>query len=192
MFYRWLFSSLFLAMWVAFLVLWRVLASTVKAPATAENLRSRLSHVIPLLVAICLFAAPDVPLPPLNARFVPLALWPPTLGVALTFIGLAFSVWARFTLADNWSSDVQVKRGHELIVEGPYRWVRHPIYTGLILAFVGTALAVGEWRAVLGVAFAALAFWRKLSIEEKAMRGEFGEAYVRYAERVPALIPFVV
>jgi protein-S-isoprenylcysteine O-methyltransferase Ste14 len=192
MFYRWLFSSLFLAMWVGFLVLWRVLASRVKAAATAENLRSRLSHVIPLLVAICLFAAPDVPLPPLNARIVPLALWPPTLGAALTFIGLAFSVWARFTLADNWSSDVQVKRGHELIVEGPYRWVRHPIYTGLILAFVGTALAVGEWRAVLGVAFAALAFWRKLSIEEKAMRGEFGEAYVRYAERVPALIPFVV
>ena len=94
----------------------------VKAPATAENLRSRLSHVIPLLVAICLFAAPDVPLPPLNARFVPLALWPPALGAALTFVGLAFSVWARFTLADNWSSDVQVKRGHELIVEGPYRW----------------------------------------------------------------------
>jgi protein-S-isoprenylcysteine O-methyltransferase Ste14 len=192
MFYRWLFSSLFLAMWVGFLVLWRVLASRVKAPATAENLRSRLSHVIALLVAICLFAAPDVPLPPLNARFLPLALWPPALGAALTFIGLAFSVWARFTLADNWSSDVQVKRGHELIVEGPYRWVRHPIYTGLILAFVGTALAVGEWRAVLGVAFAALAFWRKLSIEEKAMRGEFGEAYVRYAERVPALIPFII
>jgi protein-S-isoprenylcysteine O-methyltransferase Ste14 len=101
-------------------------------------------------------------------------------------------VWARFVLAGNWSDFVQVKQDHELIVEGPYRWVRHPIYTGLILMFLGTALGVGEWRGVLAVAIATIAFWHKLRLEETVMRGQFGDAYARYAERVRALIPFVL
>jgi protein-S-isoprenylcysteine O-methyltransferase Ste14 len=137
-----------------------------------------------------LLAAPHVPLAALNQRFVPPAIWPAALGAALTFAGAAFSIWARFTIADNWSSDVEVKRDHELIVAGPYALVRHPIYTGLLLMFAGTALAVGEWRGVLAVAIAA-ALWRKLRIEEAFMQLKFGEAYVRYAARTPALVPFV-
>ncbi len=128
----------------------------------------------------------------LNGRFVPLAIWPAALGALLAFAGLVFCVWARFTLAGNWSDFVQIKQDHELIVEGPYRWVRHPIYTGLLLMFAGTALAVGEWRGVLAVAIAAAAFWRKLRLEEGLMRRQFGEAYARYAARTPALIPFIV
>jgi protein-S-isoprenylcysteine O-methyltransferase Ste14 len=114
------------------------------------------------------------------------------IGLALTFAGLAFAIWARMLLGGNWSSDVTLKRDHELIVVGPYRWVRHPIYTGILLALIGTALAVGEWRAVLAVVLAAAAFWRKLGIEEAVMRRQFGESYTRYGERVPALIPFVL
>ena len=151
---------------------------------------SRLSHVVPLLIAAYLLAA-RVPLPLLNERFAPIAIWLAALGAALTFAGLAFSIWARFVIAENWSSYVEVKRDHELIVEGPYRWVRHPIYTGLLLAFIGSALAVGEWRGVLAVVIVAAAFWRKLRLEEALMRRQFGEAYARYAARVPALIPFV-
>ena len=113
------------------------------------------------------------------------------LGAALTFAGVAFAISARAWIAGNWSSDVTLKRDHELIVDGPYALVRHPIYTGILLALFGTALAVGEWRALLGVAIAALAFWRKLTIEEVVMRRQFGEAYDRYAARVAALIPFV-
>jgi protein-S-isoprenylcysteine O-methyltransferase Ste14 len=144
------------------------------------------------LFAGYLLAAPEVPIPLFNERFVPLAIWPAALGAALTFAGLVFCVWARFVLADNWSDFVQLKRDHELIVDGPYRWVRHPIYTGLLLMFAGTALAVGEWRGVLAVAIAAASFWRKLRLEESVMRRQFGDAYARYAERVPALIPFVL
>jgi protein-S-isoprenylcysteine O-methyltransferase Ste14 len=113
------------------------------------------------------------------------------LGATLTFAGLAFAIWARFVIAGNWSSYVELKRDHELIVAGPYRWVRHPIYTGLLLAFVGSALAVGEWRGVLAVAIVAASFWRKLKLEEAVMRRQFGETYARYAARVPALIPFI-
>jgi protein-S-isoprenylcysteine O-methyltransferase Ste14 len=191
MFYRWLFTSLFVLMWGGWFTLWNVMAHSVKEAAQSENAVSRLSHVVPLLVAAYLLLAP-IPLPPLNDRFAPLALWTATLGAALTFAGLAFSIWARFVIAGNWSSYVELKRDHELIVEGPYRWVRHPIYTGLLLAFVGSALAVGEWRGVLAVAIVAASFWRKLRLEEAVMRRQFGEAYARYAERVPALIPFVV
>jgi protein-S-isoprenylcysteine O-methyltransferase Ste14 len=191
-FYRLLFTFLFVGMWVGWFALWRVMAMRVKAAAQSESMTSRLSHMVPLAIAAGLLALPRLPVPPLDARFVPLALWPATLGVVLGYAGLAFTVWARFAIADNWSNVVQVKHGHELVVHGPYRWVRHPIYAGLLLMFAGTALAVGEWRAVLAVAIAVGAFWRKLTIEENAMRGEFGDAYERYAEETRALIPFVL
>ena len=76
----------------------------------------------------------------------------------LTLAGVAFAVWARMLLAGNWSSDVTLKRDHELIVNGPYALVRHPIYTGILLALIGTALAIGEWRAALAVVLVTLAF----------------------------------
>jgi len=191
-FYRWLFTFLFAGMWVVWFVLWGVMALRVKAAAQSEGHASHLSHFGPLVVAGCLLAAPRLPIPLLYERFVPLALWPSTLGVALTFAGLVVCAWARFVLAGNWSSYVEVKHDHELVVGGPYRWVRHPIYTGLLLMFAGTALAVGEWRGVLAVAIAAAAFWRKLRLEEDMMREEFAAAYVAYAERTRTLIPFVL
>jgi protein-S-isoprenylcysteine O-methyltransferase Ste14 len=190
--YRWLFPILFMGMWGGWFVLWRAMALNVKTAAQSEGVASRLSHVLPLILAGALLAAPRLSFPMLGERFVPLALWPPTLGVALTFAGLMFCVWARFVLAGNWSDFVEVKHDHELVVDGPYRWVRHPIYTGLLLMFAGTALAVGEWRGVLAVAIAAAAFWRKLRLEEAVMRGRFGAAYERYAGRTRALIPFVL
>ena len=190
-FYRILFTTLFVGMWVGWFILWRVMAARMKATASRESWSSRLSHYIPLIIAAGLIA-PVLPIPVLDQRFVPRGLWPPTLGVIVAYAGLAICVWARFTIADNWSGVVEVKQGHELVVDGPYKWVRHPIYTGLLLMFVGTALAIGEWRGVLAVALVVAAFWRKLKIEEGVMRATFGAAYDRYAERTPALIPFVI
>lgn len=187
MFYRWLFPSL----WLVFVAFWIAMARGGKAVAERESVYSRLSHYLPLAIGVGLLAAPDIPVAPLNDRFVPLALWPVRLGLALTVAGIAFAIWARLQIAGNWSSDVTLKRGHELIVEGPYAWVRHPIYTGILLGLAGTGLAVGEWRAVLGVILVGAAYWRKLKIEEAVMRRQFGAAYDRYAERVPALIPFI-
>ena len=119
----------------------------------------------PLLFAAYLLFA-QVPLPLLNDRFAPPAIWSATLGAALTFAGLAFSIWARFVIAGNWSSYVEFKRDHELIVVGPYTLVRHPIYTGLLLAFVGSAWAVGEWRGV-----ARCRDCRRLFLAQAATRG---------------------
>ena len=188
MFYRLAFPFLY----SVFIAVWMVMARRVKAVAERESAFSKLSHYLPLAIAIYLLAAPHVPIPPLNGRFLPLALWPVQLGLALTFAGLAFAIWARMLLGGNWSLDVTLKRDHELIVAGPYAFVRHPIYTGVLLALTGTALAVGEWRGVLAVVLAGAAYWRKLTIEEAVMRRQFGETYARYAERVPALVPFVI
>lgn len=98
MFYRWLFLSLFLTMWIGWFALWRAMAFRVKAAAESESVPSRLSHLVPLLFAGYLLAAPQVPIPLFNERFVPLAIWPAALGAALTFVGLFFCVWARSRL----------------------------------------------------------------------------------------------
>jgi protein-S-isoprenylcysteine O-methyltransferase Ste14 len=188
MIYRWLFPFL----WLVFIAVWIAMARGGKAVAGRESVYSRLSHYAPLAIGIYLLAAPHVPVAVLNDRFARLSLSLVQLGAALTFVGIAFAIWARVWIAGNWSSDVTLKRDHELVVDGPYRWVRHPIYTGILLGLIGTALAVGEWRALLGVAIATGAYWRKLQIEEAVMRRQFGEAYARYAERTPALVPFVL
>ncbi len=188
MVYRWFFPVL----WLVFIAVWIAMARGGKAVAERESVYSRLSHYLPLAFAVYLLAAPHVPIAALNDRFAPLALWLVQLGAALTLAGVGFAIWARMRLAGNWSSDVTLKRDHELIVAGPYRWARHPIYTGILLALFGTALALGEWRGLLAVIFAGAAYWRKLRIEEAVMRRQFGDAYARYAERVPALIPFLL
>jgi protein-S-isoprenylcysteine O-methyltransferase Ste14 len=95
-------------------------------------------------------------------------------------------------LAGNWSGTVTLKKGHELVQSGPYALVRHPIYTGLLVALIGTAVAVDRWRAVAGLTLLMTGIAYKISVEERFMREQFGDAYARYRARVKALVPFVV
>ena len=105
--------------------------------------------------------------------------------------GIAFAVWARQYLGRNWSGTVTVKQDHELIRTGPYRLVRHPIYTGLLLAILGTAVAFGEWRGLLAFALLTGSLLLKLRVEERFMSESFPEPYARYRAEVPALIPCI-
>lgn len=186
--YRYLFPALWLA-WVAY---WCASARGVKVALRRESRSSRLLHVIPLLLVAALLVWPArAPLPLLGEPFLPLSsrwFWT---GAGLTAGGLLFAVWARRHLGRNWSGTVTIKQGHELITSGPYAIVRHPIYSGLLLAIVGTALARGGWSGILAVALAFFAFWRKSRVEERWMQEEFGEAYQTYRHRVAALIPFL-
>jgi protein-S-isoprenylcysteine O-methyltransferase Ste14 len=187
-FYRYLFP----AMWLSWAAYWWISSRNVKATVRHESMASRLSHIGPLVLAGILLTVPNLPVRFLGDRFLPLATWPFGVGAALTASGLLFTVWARRHLGANWSATVTIKESHELIVGGPYALVRHPIYTGILLAFMGSALAIGQWRGVLAVALAALAFWRKLRLEERWMQQQFGDAYRAYCRRVRALIPFVL
>ena len=110
----------------------------------------------------------------------------------LCIAGLAFCVWARATLGRNWSGTITLKEGHELIERGPYRLVRHPIYTGLLAMFLATALAFGHLGGVVAVILAFASFWIKLSEEEKLMLQQFPDQYRSYQQRVKCIIPFVL
>jgi protein-S-isoprenylcysteine O-methyltransferase Ste14 len=86
---------------------------------------------------------------------------------------------------------VTVKDGHKLITSGPYAAVRHPIYTGLLLAFLGTAIARAEWRGLLALLLVFVAIRAKMKLEEQWMRAQFGESYESYSRRVAALVPYI-
>jgi protein-S-isoprenylcysteine O-methyltransferase Ste14 len=146
--------------------------------------------VLPLLLGVYLIIWPRLPVPWLSEALlpdVPARYW---LALALVAAGLGFTVWARLHLGRNWSGTVTQKQGHELVRSGPYALVRHPIYTGLLAALLGSAIALGEPRGFLGVFIVLGAFWRKLRIEEGFMRELFPGQYARYMTEVPALVPF--
>lgn len=186
------FGYLFPAMWIGYFAYWSAMSKDVKETTRSESATSRLVRTVLMLCAIALLALPHVPLPLVNRRFLPLGVVYFWIGAAITAGGLVFSVWARRHLGKNWSQKVTVKKDHELIVSGPYSLVRHPIYTGLLLGLLGTAVARGEWRGLLAVALVFAALWHKLRLEEKWMRAQFGEPYEAYARRVAALVPHII
>lgn len=188
------FGYLFGGAWLLWLAYWGISALHVKSAVRVESAASRFGkYALPLIVAVLLLQdvrAFDGTF--LNDRFVPAELWIVWLGFFLTIAGLAFACWARVILGRNWSGVVQLKKDHELIVRGPYSIVRHPIYTGLLLAFLGTALAIGAWRGLIATAIVAVSFWRKLRLEERWLCELFGEQYADYMRRVKALVPWVL
>lgn len=183
---------LFPAMWAAYLAYWQVMSRDVKATEREEPGLERLVRLVAMLGAVVLLAYPRITIPPLGWRFLPVGDFWFWAGAAVTAGGLLFSVWARRHLGKNWSQAVSMKKDHELITSGPYALVRHPIYTGLLAALVGSAMARGEWRGLLAVALVAMVLWRKLRLEEEWMRARFGDAYETYAHRVRRLAPYVI
>jgi protein-S-isoprenylcysteine O-methyltransferase Ste14 len=109
--------------------------------------------------------------------------------VAFAVVGFAITVWARAILGSNWSGTVTIKVEHELIRTGPYRWVRHPIYSGLIMALLGTLIALDQWRGIVALPLLWVAFAIKYLKEEQAMRQTFGEQYDEYSRTTGAIFP---
>jgi protein-S-isoprenylcysteine O-methyltransferase Ste14 len=174
--------------WIAWLILWVVLARHTKPVVRHESAVSRALHVIPLFIAgALLFGGPFGGW--LGAAILPRGAWMVFAGAALVAAGLAFCVWARLVLAGNWSGTVTLKHSHELVRTGPYALARHPIYTGLLTALLGTMIAIDAWRAALAFVIVLLAFLRKLRTEESFMRAQFGTAYDDYARVTPRLVP---
>jgi len=110
----------------------------------------------------------------------------------LTLAGVLFSWWARIHLGRLWSSAITRKEDHRVVDTGPYAWVRHPIYTGLIAAIFATAVAEGTASALAGAALVASGLWLKARTEERFLVVELGvDAYGAYCRRVPMLVPFL-
>jgi len=104
-------------------------------------------------------------------------------------LGIAFAIWARVHLGKNWGMPMSLREGHALVTSGPYRLVRHPIYTGAIAAMLGSALVSPIW-SVIFVLFTAY-FVYSATREEKMMVQQFGETYRAYQARSKMLIPFI-
>ena len=177
------------ALWLAWMLYWLLAALNVKTTAGREPTRSRASHRLPLLAGALLLTLPRFPAA-LTARRYSERPFISALATLVVAVGLGFSVWARWHLGRNWSGRVTVKVDHALVRTGPYRLVRHPIYTGLLLALIGTAIHLGAWRAFLALPLFVLAFVRKIGIEEERMRKTFPD-YEEYRHQTAALIPFV-
>ena len=180
------------AIWVFVGLVWLAAALNVKRTVSTQPASSRITQAIIVCFGALLVFSRAFDFSYLNARLLPPV---PTLayaGLALTVAGVGLALWARFFIGRNWSSDVTIKQDHQLIRTGPYRMVRHPIYSGLLLGLLGTAIATNEVRPYVGVLAAAIGLQFKAAVEERLMTQKFGNDYLQYRQQTKALIPFVL
>ena len=178
--------------WIAVGVVWLIAALASKQTARSEPATSRLLHIAIMAAVFALPFSATLRVDPLAWRFVPDSPVVAWAGLAVTAAGFTFAIWARMLLGGNWSSSMTVKQDHQLIRQGPYSIVRHPIYSGLLLALLGTALALGELRGIVALALALAGWHIKSRREEAFMVAQFGAGYIEYEHEVKALIPFVL
>ena len=176
-------------LWLALLLVWLAGALSTKRVVRRQPAAQRLAQFALGLTALALLFVSSLNVGWLGWRFVKQGPGVEYAGVAITAAGMALAVWARVVLGRNWSGNVTVKANHELVQRGPYRLVRHPIYSGVTLALLGTAVSVGEVRALLAVLVVLLAWRIKWPVEERFMIEQFGDQYVQYRRRVKAIVP---
>jgi protein-S-isoprenylcysteine O-methyltransferase Ste14 len=184
-------GSVIKACWLIFFGYWVIQAAFVKMTVQRQSPGRILSYRLPTIVGLILFVVRPLPWP-LNILLLDGSRATAFAAEILCVLGVALAIWARRTLARNWSAGVTVKQDHELVMSGPYRLVRHPIYTAIDMLFIGTAVFDGRLACFLGVALVTLGHWLKLRQEEKLMTRTFPEQYPAYKKRVKALIPFVL
>jgi len=173
-------------LWVVFSIDWRIAARDKAPTRRGESIVSRQAHVIAVNVALLLLI---LPIPGLTGRLLPDVAALSAAGLAMQAASVALAVWARRHLGSNWSGEVRIANGHELVRSGPYGVVRHPIYTALIGMYIGTTLVSGQVHALVALAIVLLAYWRKIRLEERALADTFGVAHEAYCEKTWALIP---
>jgi protein-S-isoprenylcysteine O-methyltransferase Ste14 len=174
------------ALWIAFVVYWSAAARNAAPAESAESPTSRAVHTRLLNASLLLLF---LPVPGLLWRFIPAGATIVGLGLGIQLLGFALAAWARRHLGRNWSGAVTVAVGHQLVRTGPYRLVRHPIYSAMFAMSIGTAVVSGELHALVGVLVLAAAYWRKIPIEERTLRTTFGADWDDYRRISWALIP---
>jgi protein-S-isoprenylcysteine O-methyltransferase Ste14 len=182
-------SSITRGLWLLFGVYWAVAALTAKKTKRRESVMQRLGYVLPLLATFLLLAERGDERGWLGAYLVPATRAVEWFGAALAAAGIGVCFWARWHLGSNWSGTVTLKEGHELIRSGPYRTIRHPIYTGILLALVGTAIQIAQVRGFIAVGLAFVSFYVKARREESFLKTEFGDRFAEHAERTGMFLP---
>jgi protein-S-isoprenylcysteine O-methyltransferase Ste14 len=176
-------------LWLFFAFYWLVTSMNVNKMRKREPWGQRLAFLL-VFVACCIlvmYAGEHFGI--LDRRFVPARPWIAWLGIALEAAGIAFAIWARNHIGKYWSASVSLREGHELIRSGPYARIRHPIYSGMLLAAAGITIWSGRWGALIVLGFALFAVVVKAKKEEALLAGEFGPAFDEHRHRTGFLLP---
>lgn len=182
-----------MAFWLAYGGVWLVTAFRLKPVVRVSDSGSRMGQLLILACAAELLFGRPTGIALLDARCLPALAGLAGLGIALTAAGAAFSIVARLYLGQNWSATATIKQDHELIRRGPYALVRHPIYTGTLMAAIGTAVALGRIRDLLALPLVIVGFWLKARSEERLLMSNFGDRYAAYRCEVRgAIIPYIL
>ncbi len=180
---------LIFACWTGLVVYWNLRARSTKPAAERQSPASRLAR-LPVWLGFLLLAAAWVP--PVDLVVMRRTVLSDSIGVTVCAAGLLLAIWSRRTLGDEWSQDVEVKRGHRLVQGGPYRLMRHPIYSAHLLMGLGTAIASASLTGFVGLASFLLGFWIKLRQEEELLLRSFPDEYASYRRSVKALLPYLL
>jgi protein-S-isoprenylcysteine O-methyltransferase Ste14 len=173
--------------WIAWAVYWFIASWSAAATRSSERIFGRLQHLLPLAIGFALiFKGGDFHLIPGKWHHIRAVAYS---GTALTAGGLLFSAWGRYHLGRYWSGVITLKEGHRLVRTGPYRLVRHPLYSGFLAAVISTAIAAGTYDALLGMVMILVAYAIKIRREEKVLVTAFGDEYLQFKRETPALIP---
>ncbi len=175
--------------WIVFVVYWIIGAMKTRATRDKEPFTSRFAVLLIEMLGYLLVFSGSTGISILGTRFIPRTMASAVLGVVFTWSGIGLAVWARYHLAEYWSARITIKEDHQLIRTGPYSHLRHPIYSGLILATIGSALVIDKWRCVLGVCLVTVGYCFKASGEETMLARQFGEAFREHQKHAGFLIP---
>jgi protein-S-isoprenylcysteine O-methyltransferase Ste14 len=177
------------AIWFLLDVYWSLAEVKKAAAKTRESSQSRQVHGLLTTASLVLLFAP---IPGLMGHFVPDTLTTAAVGLGIQIGFALFYFWGRLHLGRWWSGQITIMNDHQLIQTGPYRLLRHPMYTGMLGMCVGTAIVSGQYHALLGIALVVFAYARKIRLEERVLRDEFGPAYETYRHSRAAVIPWLI
>jgi protein-S-isoprenylcysteine O-methyltransferase Ste14 len=182
----WIWAS---RMWALLAMVWVLMWLGMKKAKRREAWGQRLEHGVLVIAGFYLLSAPRADWGWLNQRVLPSVpvVW--LAGIALTALGIATAIWARLSLGSNWSGMVTLKKDHELVRSGLYRWIRHPIYTGILAGMVGSAVIQGYVRCWIGAVLVLLAFYLKARREESFLREEFGVGFEEHFKHTGMFLP---
>jgi protein-S-isoprenylcysteine O-methyltransferase Ste14 len=175
--------------WAIWALWWLAMSFFSKSTKRRESVAQRIEHLVPAILGFMLIFRQGF-----GGSWLSQSIWPANpvlliLCVTVTILGLLFAVWARLILGSNWSGTVTIKTNHQLIRRGPYRWIRHPIYTGMLAALLATAMIQGLLSGMIGFAFVLLALYRKARREESFLSQEFGEGFVEHRQHTGMFLP---
>jgi protein-S-isoprenylcysteine O-methyltransferase Ste14 len=169
-----------------FSIFWNRAAKSAAPTQSSESTWSRQFHLIVLNLGVLLLI---LPVPELTRQILPASHLLQALGLAIECAGIVFATWGRHHLGANWSGEVRIATGHQLIRTGPYQFIRHPIYTGFLAMYLGAMLVSGQLHALIAMAIITLAYLRKLHLEEQILSQNFGPAWDDFRRHSWALLP---